>query len=66
MVDKVTVEIKAGEESWWVVSSPQMPGALSRGKTLPSALRNYADAVSLWRTTPEWRAKRVKQAQNKT
>lgn len=43
---KLTVILEPSE-GWWVASIKEWPGVLTQGKTVPSTLRNLADAASL-------------------
>ena len=39
------VELYPGEDGWWVVECPSIPGCLSQGKTEEEALENIKDAI---------------------
>lgn len=41
------VELFVGEDGWWVVECPSVPGAVSQGKTEEEALENIRDAIKL-------------------
>ena len=43
---KLTVILEPSE-GWWVGSIEEWPGVITQGKTVPSALRNLADAASM-------------------
>lgn len=44
---KLTVVFEQGEEGWIVASIPEVPGALSQGRTRDEARENVIDALSL-------------------
>jgi predicted RNase H-like HicB family nuclease len=37
-----------GEDGYWVVECPSLPGCISQGKTRDEAIRNIADAIRLY------------------
>jgi predicted RNase H-like HicB family nuclease len=37
-----------GEDGYWVVECPSLPGCFSQGKTKDEALINIKDAIQLW------------------
>lgn len=39
------VELYAGEDGFWVVECPSLPGCVSQGKTEEEALENIKDAI---------------------
>ena len=39
------VVVYPGEDGWWVVESPSLPGCISQGKTQAEALANIRDAI---------------------
>ncbi len=39
------VELSPGEDGWWVVECPSLPGCVSQGKTEEEALENIKDAI---------------------
>lgn len=41
------VELYRGEDGWWVVECPSVPGAISQGRTEEEALEMIADAIKL-------------------
>lgn len=41
------VELYPGEDGWWVVECPSIPGCVSQGRTEPEALENIKDAIAL-------------------
>lgn len=41
------VELYMGEDGWWVVKCPSVPGAISQGRTEKEALEMIADAIKL-------------------
>jgi predicted RNase H-like HicB family nuclease len=43
---KLTVVLEPSE-GWWVARIEEWPGVLTQGKTVPSTLRNLAEAASI-------------------
>jgi predicted RNase H-like HicB family nuclease len=43
----LTIRYEAGEDGWIVASVPQVPGALSQGRTREEARANVLDALRL-------------------
>lgn len=39
------VELHPGEDGWWVIECPSIPGCISQGKTEEEALENIKDAI---------------------
>ena len=37
-----------GEDGYWVVECPSLPGCISQGKTEQEALSNIKEAIELW------------------
>ncbi len=37
-----------GEDGYWVVECPSLPGCISQGKTRDEAIRNIGDAIRLY------------------
>lgn len=37
-----------GEDGYWVVECPSLPGCMSQGKTKQEALENIKEAIELW------------------
>ncbi len=42
---KYKVVISEGEDGWYVVECPSIPGCVSQGKTVEEALENIKDAM---------------------
>ena len=42
---KYKVVISEGEDGWYVVECPSIPGCVSQGKTVDEALANIKDAI---------------------
>jgi predicted RNase H-like HicB family nuclease len=42
-----------GEDGYWVVECPSLPGCISHGKTRDEAIRNITDAIRLYVNTLE-------------
>jgi predicted RNase H-like HicB family nuclease len=49
---QVTIRFEAGEDGWILASIPEVPGALSQGRTRAEARENVIDALRLM-LTPE-------------
>jgi predicted RNase H-like HicB family nuclease len=45
---KFKVIIKEGEDGWYVVEVPSLPGCISQGKTIKEALKNIKEAIELY------------------
>lgn len=41
------VELYPGEDGWWVVECPAIPGCVSQGKDQEEALENIKDAIKM-------------------
>ena len=42
------VVLYPGEDGYWVVECPSLPGCFSQGKTVEEALANIKEAIDLW------------------
>jgi len=42
---KFKVVITMGEDGWYIVECPALPGCISQGKTVDQALENIKDAI---------------------
>lgn len=42
-----TAVFERGEQGWWVATCPEIPGAVSQGKTLEEAREMLLDAIEL-------------------
>ncbi|MEO8397040.1 MAG: type II toxin-antitoxin system HicB family antitoxin, partial [Chloroflexota bacterium] len=42
------VLIYPGEDGYWVVEVPSLPGCISQGKTREEAFENIKEAMELW------------------
>ena len=42
------VLVYPGEDGYWVVEVPSLPGCLSQGETYQQALVNIREAIELW------------------
>ena len=49
---QLTIRFEAGEDGWIIASIPEVPGALSQGRTREEARANVIDALRLM-LTPE-------------
>ena len=47
------VLIYPGEDGYWVVECPSLPGCISQGRTRPEALANIKEAIALYIATLE-------------
>lgn len=45
MSRKFDVELTVGEDGWWVVECPSLPGCISQGRTEEEALENIKEAI---------------------
>ncbi|HVN73347.1 MAG TPA: type II toxin-antitoxin system HicB family antitoxin [Methanoregula sp.] len=45
---QLKVVITKGEDGWYVVTVPSLPGCISQGRTLKDAKKNIKEAISLW------------------
>ena len=45
---KFKVIIKEGEDGWYVIEVPSLPGCISQGKTVEEALENIKEAIELY------------------
>lgn len=48
MASKRRVILRPGEDGWWVVECPSLPGCLSQGRTKAEALDNIREAIALY------------------
>ncbi len=42
------VILRHGEDGWWVVECPSLPGCISQGRTKLEALTNIREAIQGW------------------
>jgi len=42
---KYKVVISEGEDGWYIVECPSIPGCISQGRTIEEALENIKDAI---------------------
>jgi len=42
------VILRPGEDSYWIVECPSLPGCISQGKTKEEALKNIKEAISCY------------------
>ena len=45
---KLSVVIQPGEDGFFVVECPALPGCMSQGRTEREALKNIKQAIALW------------------
>jgi len=48
MAQKRQVFLHRGEEGWWVVECPSLPGCVSQGKTQAQAIENIKEAIQAY------------------
>lgn len=48
MADKRQVLLRKGEDGWWVVTCPSLPGCISQGKTRDEAIANIKEAIQAY------------------
>lgn len=53
MASKRQVLLRPGEEGWWVVTCPSLPGCVSQGKTKAEAIKNIKEAIQVYIDTLE-------------
>ena len=42
------VDLYTGEDGYWVVEYPSLPGCVSQRKTKSKAMENIKDAIQMW------------------
>jgi predicted RNase H-like HicB family nuclease len=47
-LSKRQVILYPGEDGWWVVECPSLPGCVSQGKTEQEAIANIKEAMEVW------------------
>ena len=61
---KLKVVIEKGEDGYYVVTVPSLPGCISQGKTKEEALENIKEAIELYlEVLQEKELKRLKKAE---
>ncbi|PLS87673.1 MAG: HicB family protein [Actinobacteria bacterium] len=45
MMEKFTAVFERGDQGWWVATCPEVPGAITQGRTLEEARDNLKDAI---------------------
>lgn len=45
---ELEVTIKEGEDGWFIVECPALPGCMSQGRTKEECLKNISEAIILW------------------
>jgi len=48
MASKRQVLLRPGEDGWWVVTCPSLPGCVSQGKSKPEAIKNIKEAIQAY------------------
>jgi len=46
MLNEFTIIFERGENGWWISTIPEVPGALSQGRTKDEARQNALDALT--------------------
>lgn len=46
-MERFTAVFERGEQGWWVATCPEIPGAVSQGKTIDEAREMLRDAIEL-------------------
>jgi predicted RNase H-like HicB family nuclease len=44
-MEKFTAVFERGDQGWWVATCPEVPGAITQGRTLEEARDNLKDAI---------------------
>lgn len=47
MMEKFTALFERGDQGWWVATCPEVPGAITQGRTVEEARENLKDAIHL-------------------
>jgi len=47
-LSKRQVMLYPGEDGWWVVECPSLPGCVSQGETEAEAIANIKEAIEVW------------------
>ena len=45
---KFQIRLTKGEDSYWIVECPNLPGCISQGKTRKDAITNIREAIQAW------------------
>ena len=48
MASKRQVLLRPGEDGWWVVTCPSLPGCVSQGRTKAEAISNIKEAIQAY------------------
>lgn len=46
-MEKFTALFERGDQGWWVATCPEVPGAITQGRTVEEARENLKDAIHL-------------------
>lgn len=46
-MEKFTALFELGDQGWWVATCPEVPGAITQGRTVEEARENLKDAIHL-------------------
>lgn len=46
-MEKFTALLERGDQGWWVATCPEVPGAITQGRTVEEARENLKDAIHL-------------------
>ena len=53
MASRRQVLLTRGEDGWWVVECPSLPGCISQGRTRDEAIENIKEAIQAYIKTLE-------------
>lgn len=46
-MERYTAIFERGEQGWWIASCPEVPGAMTQGRTIEEARENLKDAIHM-------------------
>lgn len=46
-MEKFTALFERGDQGWWLATCPEVPGAITQGRTIEEARENLKDAIRL-------------------
>lgn len=46
-MEQYTAIFERGEQGWWIASCPEVPGAMTQGRTVEEARENLKDAIHM-------------------
>lgn len=65
VLEGFTAVYERGEEGWIVASCPEIPGAVSQGRTMEEARENLKDAVRMLQEVRREKAERERQKEGR-